>query len=560
MKEKKNLLVVLLTGVLFIVIFGYLFFLNLHQHKDILCWDEVLYMWRGLGIPQKIPKGWAPIYGAWYLVEAIGQKIFTEINLVKLYYLNFKILAIAAATLLFVFFTLKKVHPVAAFFIAVGYFISSINLETWPHISHFCVVILMMGMIKSHFFKSWVMKWLIVITTVFLLSYARPEFYLSFLALSVLFIGWLIFQKFQIKKLDWLALLGIGAFVFFVHYKMGGVMFSGNTAVPENGYSRDIFAFGQHFALNYFTWNDIDSDFWLAWEPYFRDNFEVHGSIFSTGMSNQEMFFKHLGSNLGGLFYNTLDEVSGVFFLDKILRFPFWLKISLAIIAIALGLYFGKGLKRNFQHLISSEHGFIVLVFFLFAAPTVVASILIYPRDHYLMLQIPFYISIIAFVFFRTETYVARDTTIGILLIGAFLFMLTPNKSKINYFDLWQNKTVSSNYLAINKLKALDFGSCSSIKEPCMLLENEGGLSIYVENKQLLSTIPETNTNHLAIQDYLDSLNTAIIFVTNSLLKDPILTKVEGWEAFIAAPENAQWKELEIEGTEDYFLVKEGMF
>lgn len=560
MSDKKNVWIVLFTGACLIILFGWLFFLNLHHYKDILCWDEALYMWRGLGIPQKIPKGWAPFYGAWYLIEAIGQKIFTQINLVKLYYLNFKVLAIANAVLFFMFFTLKKVHPAAAFFIGAGYFISAINLETWPHISHFCVMILLLGLIKSHFFKSWVMKWMIIITTVFLLSYARPEFYLSFLALSVVFVGWLIYKKFQIKKLDWVTLLGIGAFIFLVHFKMGGAMFSGNASVPTGEYSRDIFAFGQHFAFNYFTWNDIDSDFWLAWEPYFRDNFEVHESIFSTGMSNKEMFFKHLGSNIGGLFHNTLNAVTGIFMLDRILGLPFGLKISLAIISLALAFYFGLGFKRNFNHLITSEHGFIILVFFLFAAPTVIASVLIYPRDHYLMLQLPFYISIIAFTFFRADSFVLRNTTVGILTMGAFLFIFIPNRNNVHYFDLWQNRKVSGNYLAIQELKSLDFSHCATSDQPCMLLENEGGMSIYVENKQLLSTIPAKNTEDLAIEDYLDSRHVNLVFVTESLKKDPILSEIEGWSIWLNPTGNTPWEKLAIEGSEDYFLVKKGTF
>lgn len=560
MINKKHIssLALTLLGACILVLFGTFFLKDVHFFKDIICWDESFYLFTGINIPQKVTKTWGPFYGAWYLILAIWQKVFTEIDLVKLYFLNFKMLTITVPILLFVFLKLKKVTPLAAFFLACGYFISSINLETWPHISHYCFMVLLAGLIISHFFKSYMIKWLIIIVSVFMMTYARPELYLSFLILSAIFIGWLFTKRFKFKTSEWVFFSLAILFIAALHLKMGSSMNSGGESNPEDGHiARDVFAFGQHFVLNYFEWNNINEESWLAWKPYFRENFEIKSGIISTGLSNSSLFFKHVGSNIQNFIYNIFDDISTIILYNKIIGMAFWLKMVICGALITAWLILGEGIKKVYKRIISSEHGFLLLVFFVFAIPSFAASVLIYPRDHYITLQMPFYMSLIAFVFFTEKFIGFKKNAIGMVLIGVFLFAFSPDRSKVDYFDLWQKRQVTYNYNVIQELKTLNFDKCGDVQ--CKLLENEGGVSFFAENPKIFSFVPIPNRDSLSLEEYFEKYNIQIVFITKSLLKDPIISKFEEWEDLIETPSNFDFERHTYGFKDEYLLIKEGI-
>lgn len=532
-------------GALLLTAFGVFFFRNIHLFKDIIGFDETLYLYRGIDIPNKIPKGWGPIYGAWYFVQAIFQKVFTEINLFKLYFLNFKLVAIGCSLFLFVLLLLKKIQPLIAFGIAAGFLVSGINLETWPHISHFCVAVLLLGLIVAHFFESWPMKYCIAITTVFLLSYARPELYLSFLALTICFVLFLFIRKVKIKWFEGVAILGVIGFVLLLHKFLGGGLFSGGTAETAGEYSREVFAFGQHFAINYFNWNNIQDDFWIAWEPYFLENFEHDASLFTTVMSNKALFFKHIFSNIGTFLYKIVDAVSGVLFFENVLRLPFWLR-AILLAGLLAGLAFTVNFKRRISEIWNSEQGFLLLVFFLVAGPTFVACVLIYPRSHYIMLQMPLWISLVAFLFLSGLELDSKANAIGIAIIAAALFIIPINKSKIQFNDLWSTNATTPNIDAIKTLEKLNFDDCFSETQRCMFLENEGGLSIYAGNPKVLSIFAR-DIEETTFAEYVEEQNIQVILMSKGLINNPYLTKFEDWTTFV---QQNNWQKIPLQDDE----------
>jgi len=415
---------------------------------------------------------------------------------------------------------------------------------------------LMLGMIKSHFFKSRLIQWVIILATVFLTSYARPELFLAFALLFVAFVGFLILKRFKFSIGEYAILLFGFGFIFLVQYKMGIAMFA-ETSGGTGAYSRDLFAFGQHFAINYFPWFDTDQELWRDWIPYFEKYFVDEGSLISSGLTNQPMFFKHLLTNCGRLLHNTLDYISDAVLLGRIFNFPLWLKLILIGGFLAVSIYIGRSFKNFIYFLRNSEHGFILMVLLFFAAPTYVACVLIYARDHYILLQMPFYLCAIGFIFFLKEenTNGVQLNALAIIGVGIFLILFAPSKGKIQYFDLWQHKTETYNYKAIKHLQSLDL-SDYSIEDNLNILENEGGLSIYTMRKEINPNIPAFNVDSLSIEELLLVDEIDMVFMTPSMKKDPVMKAYKNWDKFVAQPKDYNFRKMPIEGSSTYFLVK----
>jgi hypothetical protein len=211
------------------------------------------------------------------------------------------------------------------------------------------------------------------------------------------------------------------------------------------------------------------------------------------------------------------------------------------------------------QFLWTSEQGFVLMVLLFFAAPTYVASVLIYARDHYILLQMPFYLCAVGFIFFLKNKNSERwqTNTVAVLLIGLFVIIFIPNRGKNSYFDLWQNRTDTHNYHAIKHLLKLDYTGYSK-ENPIQMLENEGGLSIYTMKQEIMPGIPPFNTDSITFVELLEQKNIELVFITPSIVKDPILNTYQYWDEFVQHPEQYQFRKEAIEGTQSYFLIKEG--
>ncbi|MCB0451217.1 MAG: hypothetical protein KDC97_13970, partial [Confluentibacter sp.] len=92
----ENRTLQILLGIIGIIITGVLMTHGLKNAMDIYFLDETSYLVRGTKMFGAIPKRWGPLYCAWYRVLFI-----VENNLVDLFYLNYKLMAVIPSALLF---------------------------------------------------------------------------------------------------------------------------------------------------------------------------------------------------------------------------------------------------------------------------------------------------------------------------------------------------------------------------------------------------------------------------------------------------------------------------
>ena len=134
-----------LCSIALLVFLGLKWQSNLTSVMDVLAADEAEYLRNGLALFDKVYKDWGPSYNIWYKILSI----FTTTKL-ELYYLNFTITAVFAAVLLFVVLERYGISLIVALFLSALFFISELNIETWPRVSHFVFICLMIGLYISN--------------------------------------------------------------------------------------------------------------------------------------------------------------------------------------------------------------------------------------------------------------------------------------------------------------------------------------------------------------------------------------------------------------------------
>jgi hypothetical protein len=82
---------------------------------------------------------------------------------------------------LFVVMRGYKISRILALVLAVGFLYSPINFPTSPKVSHFVVILLLVGAFVANRSKSGVLQSAVFVLTALLAAYVRPEYFLSFL-------------------------------------------------------------------------------------------------------------------------------------------------------------------------------------------------------------------------------------------------------------------------------------------------------------------------------------------------------------------------------------------
>jgi len=552
LKKKQDLYITLL-GSAIIVILGLVMMRNISDYLDILLADETFYLAGGMNFLNKVPKGWGPSYSAWYKVLH-----FVQPDPIKLHYLNFKVLAIGLPVLIFIALKRFKVPAMLAFLSGVLFMFSDINSVSWPRISHFVAASVLAAVIISTFLKTTYLKLLFFMFVALLVSYARPESSISFVLMFFWTIGYILYKKLRLTKPDYImTLVAIPVLAIFM-MKMGIPMVKAKGANPHFNlnYTRQVTAYAQHFNINYMDWNDIPNDFPIFWDDIFKENYTYDPSLIKTLKSNVPITVKHFKTNFVNYFKFSFDYIGGVFLPDKILYFPLWLKGVVFGVFMILMIYFATmqgyiGRIRDYL----KEHYMIYIILFIMALPSMISCIMLYPRDHYLMIQVPFFMFFVTPLIFGGvfKGYNAKATMITMSLLAVILLVIMPKAKDMEHFHLWQDFSGPINLNAINKINTM------GIDEPYTLMQNEGRIDVYLDNKEVIPFVPYANMMGLSWDEAQDTLGIKMVLHTTLLALDPDLDKDQTWKDFLASPEDMQFERVEIGSEYGYLLVHESL-
>ena len=494
-----------ITGICLLIFCGIRATMYLEKHMDILFWDESLYLTRGLSMFKYIPRDWGPSYSLWYKFLSY---IFSD--RVELYYFNFKLTTILVSVSLFLLLLSCGIQRILAFLFSLLFLSSYINIATWPRVSHFCIIVICAGIILAKRQHTNLAKFVFLSVAFLICSFARPELFLPFL-LCFFITAFLFFYKIKSRtKYEYVLMMSLIVFLVFLYIFFKTPFNNGDT-------NRGIGVFLQHFAMNYSQWKHDGSIFWLDFPTILKQNFGNAQSLGEMYKANPALIQQHIVSNATN-YFTQIGKIILSFFAPLFTKSINWLAIMMAFMLFVVYFSYTKNIsnKRQRIFLLLKDNTLTIFVLLLFAMPSVFVCFYAYPREHYILLQTPLLLLIIAIIFSSIAVAIFK-TTQKIVVIAVVWFFVMPTAADFSYFRMFRAADNLSNKQTVSYIKKHFTG-----KDSIHVFDLEGGLT------NLLA--PNfTNSNYLYLQDrekiklstFLQQHQYDIIY------KTPILTQLE---------------------------------
>jgi hypothetical protein len=511
---------------LFIGLIGIFYTEQIRQFLDVSLYDESSYLKYGLDFFEERPLAEAaPLYAFWYKLLS-----FVESDAVDLYYLNYRLMTILPAISLFVFFRVARIHQFYALAATVWMLCMPGNFFIWPKVSHFALIIFLIGSAIAFRQKDLFRKISIFFITFLSIAYVRPEYFISATILFLLLL--LIFLK-NIKRGEFshprTRMFIISAVLF--------VLCLSNLGNPMASGERSMLAFGQHFSLNQARVLLQDQNPWTNWEStvklYFGDAKQISSSL----SANPSAFLWHVTENFKNLPKNvasTFLQTSPKSDVRKIEYFQVFVTAAgLALLLASYGFYLcrvktvGYSIRFYLEKINIAEK----IMLFIFLTPSAITVLVIYPRQHHIFLAGWIAISYLAVCIGKNQAnYFLQKKEMLLLLVACILLTLKqiPPQIESNRFPT---------------LTTIKFLRTLNVSTKVNILEAEGGFHIYLSSN--FKRVAEYD-KHQPWNVFLKKHDINMIVVTQNLLSDPRFKSDHEWLHFLKNPTKYGFSEIQI--------------
>jgi hypothetical protein len=377
------------------------------------------------------------------------------------------------------------VQRVLAFIFAVFSLCTFINLPIWPHISHFCIIVTITGIIIAKYQHTYTAKFAVMSFALMICAYARPELFLAFLPVFLLtYLSFILNLKSQTKKeiilVISLTLLSLLVYRFF------------RTPFNNGDSQRGIGVFLQHFALNYSSWHPTKSPFWLDFFDVFYKEFKGATPTLSGLYSkNPDLIQQHFISNITNYFIQLIKIIVS-FFTPIFTKETHWLTLMICIMLFIVYFSFTKSLQNTFKRLnvLLFNNIFTLTILGVFAIPSLIVCIYAYPRDHYLLIQVPFLLLIVSLFASSIQVTIVKPIQ-KIIVISTIWFFVMPAAEDFDYFSFNRFNYYSSvnDYANLPNLTTIKYLKKNMLtKDSVCIFDLEGGIA---------NLLPNNYTNNL---------------------------------------------------------------
>jgi len=479
---------------LFLVIIGVKYIFNVSGYTDITLWDESRYLDQGLNLFKKgLPDvNWSPLYAIHYYILSIYQH-----DAIKLYYLNYIVMTVMMPISSYIYFRAFDIGKLPAFLFSIILLISQANYDMCPKASLFALYIIFFSAAIIRYSNKTEYKLLFACVSLFILSFARPEFMISFILMLTIFAMYSTISGFKYKKYTSLKMcLGLLILIIISYLAIGlpiiskegersylafGQHFSRNMTKltgseiddpwtqMSKGVERSYLAFGQHFSLNMTVLEGkeinlrIDIDPWTHWEKITREFFGSAKTIREALINNPSAFFEHVKCNINSIPRVLLDLIKYQYNISWQRQVGISLVIILLLCPIIILSYANivlsiKNIKQNT----------VLLAFMLSSTiPSIISAILIYPETHYLL---PLFVIILTFIVVIISSITYEPDKLKLYISYGILFIfVVPCLS-----DYQPTQPYLENKNVLQVIRNLN------LTKPVNLLEIDGGYNIYL--------------------------------------------------------------------------------
>jgi len=336
----------LFVGVAVLIIVGYKWSLGLENHLDLLLADEAEYLRNGLNLFDIIAKNWGPTYNIWYKFLSLFNS-----NPVALYYLNYKVGAIGIGVLFFVFLARYNVHVLVAFVIAFCYLFTDVNINAWPRISNFVVMLFLVHFILIKNISSTVIRLILFSIVTFIAAFARPELLIVAEISALVVVVFVAIERKNYKQyFPFLIALFLVIFFLFLVY--------GKPADVYAGINRMYIAFCQHYAIAYKVRTNATFNAVIEWRDFTKP-------LFGDCTTVSQIFIKHFNLCIPHFLFTTKQYFVLLQAFITGFIFPLYLikstKIKLLIFLFLIGtiffVVFNKKCRASFFDKINKHKG-----------------------------------------------------------------------------------------------------------------------------------------------------------------------------------------------------------
>jgi hypothetical protein len=329
----------------------------------------------------------------------------------------------------------------------------------------------------------------------------------------------------------------------YIHGLLAGELFSilllVGVGLPIG--ERSMVAFGQHFSLNWVSWNNSAINPWTNWEEITSRNFGAANSILEAFAKNPSTFLKHAIYN----FLNLAKSAPILFIPQLSASVSKEVLIALPIICLAAYLAYLHNshhkklladIRNNFQ-----ENKTLLLFISLLLLPELISIVIIYPRDHYLLIM-GILIILGTTILLRNSNFKQEKTSYKMLsLLFASLIIV------MFQFRPYQKAADKPTLNTIQFIQSLN------INQPVNILEAEGGYYIYLNGKFQRVAEYDKNTD---FDHFRMDRNINMIVLSNGLLQDTRFINDTEWQDFLANYSKFGYVQFEIPNTDKKIIVQ----
>ncbi|HSH94762.1 MAG TPA: hypothetical protein VK968_11500 [Roseimicrobium sp.] len=457
---------------------------------------------------------WGPLYSFSYWVLSLVCP-----DRIGLYQLNQILVNIALPVAGFLYLR-SWGASIALSLLSCSLILASSIPDIWPRVSHFSLIILFLS-IRMAMKRPSTLRFIVLLGAGFLIAaYARPEFYLSFLATTALAWALIICSGYRKQHRDAAALtecvlLTLAAVVLLAVL--------GNPLGASGSSDRRFLAFSQHYSLNRVLYSGEARNPWTEAGAIVDERFGDVGSVWGAAKSNPREFIWHLSVNARKLslawLRTALFDSHGVLppQADRLIHRIQILLFAAGCCWLAYELRTGGFARQEWFRRWT-------LMTTLCCLAIVPSALLVHPRDHYLM---PVLWLLLAFVAAaskevkggaaRTDTLMAGmalgTTAAALLLAGLESPKPRPVAEAIRWLD------------------------DQSWNRDLVLMDAEGGAGL-LSNRRVTTVYSYERKPAEPFMQFIGRRRINAILVSSRLLQDPAFKSDGAFLEILASPEN----------------------
>jgi hypothetical protein len=327
--------------------------------------DETFSLGYGLRLPKfgPPPAQSSPLYSVWYYLLSC-----VEHDPIRLYPLNWFLLQLGLLGALCALSRRSGASLTGVLLVAVVWIHAHVTM-VWPYVTYFSTLLLACAAIGATYIRDRLAGASLLSTALSICVFVRPELWTPALVVAVIVCGLHLRRAIRDRSTRFVPVAAAVAAAPVV----GRLVFGD----PSSGV-RGLFALGQHYALNRVEDGKLPLDPWADWESLFRASFPRATTVSEAVRENPGAMLWHVTRNVRLLPHHLADLAPSELYVPKVEGVVFVLALIATLIVGVIGLVRARrslpaGLLRWMP----------LGLVLLFVATT--SSILIYPREHYLV-------------------------------------------------------------------------------------------------------------------------------------------------------------------------------